>query len=376
MGPYDSPCEQFSGEYPTSRYVVGRLAPIDQRISDEEDDNLLAGEEEDETSETDDPLPLVLGFHPASIGLSFVLDHSCTHIDVHVTWGDYRREGGSNEEETPNHNPQDEELAVPNAEQSSSISPKQSRSTAWVRYPRETWVRGLRIPESGRLPRTPLSQARVPSETKLEGFDAPDVVLEGVVHQVKTQRAVSLFLVNRRQKLEISDRRKDERWMLQVRLEIASSDQKGAFLARSREAELVIEDPEAQSYELLYRDAREFASGHGVSADWELDVDRNRATRIWSEFIPTRELPSLIAPSDIAGSALLDMKLLSERETAVQVVSGLNPLVESYDQWIEQQFALLDRAPFDKDPSLKAIAEEHLRRCKTSANRMRTLRVG
>jgi hypothetical protein len=130
MGPYDSPCEQFSGEYPTSRYVVGRLAPIDQRISDEEDDNLLAGEEEDETSETDDPLPLVLGFHPASIGLSFVLDHSCTHIDVHVTWGDYRREGGSNEEETPNHNPQDEELAVPNAEQSSSISPKQSRSTA------------------------------------------------------------------------------------------------------------------------------------------------------------------------------------------------------------------------------------------------------
>jgi hypothetical protein len=52
----------------------------------------------------------------------------------------------------------------------------------------------------------------------VEGFDAPDVVLEGVVHQVKTQRAVSLFLVNRRQKLEISDRRNDERWMLQVRL--------------------------------------------------------------------------------------------------------------------------------------------------------------
>lgn len=33
MGPYDGPNEQFSGEYPTSRYVVGRLAPIDQRIS-------------------------------------------------------------------------------------------------------------------------------------------------------------------------------------------------------------------------------------------------------------------------------------------------------------------------------------------------------
>ena len=81
MGPYDGPNEQFSGEYPTSRYIVGRLAPIDQRVSDEEDDNLGAGEEEDEASETDDPLPLVLGFHTASIGLSFVLDHSCTHVD-------------------------------------------------------------------------------------------------------------------------------------------------------------------------------------------------------------------------------------------------------------------------------------------------------
>jgi hypothetical protein len=372
MGPYDGPNEQFSGEYPTSRYIVGRLAPIDQRVSDEEDDNLGAGEEEDEASETDDPLPLVLGFHTASIGLSFVLDHSCTHVDVHVTWGDYRREGAPSAHETPNDGSQDEGPASPNVEENSSIaSERQPRSAAWVRYPREAWVRGLRIPESGRLPRTPLSQALLPSETKLEGFDAPDVVLEGVVHKVKTHRAVSLFLVNRRQKLELSDRRKDERWMLQVRLEIVPTNQKGAFLARSRDPGLEIEDPEAQSYELLYRDAREFASGHGVSVDWELDDDRSRARRIWSEFIPTSELPGLIAPSDIAGSALLDMKLLSECETAAQVVSGLNPLVESYEKWIEQQFSLLDRPPFDNDPSIKAVAEEHLQRCRTSATRMR-----
>jgi hypothetical protein len=68
MGPYDGPNETFSGEYPTSRYIVGRLAPIDQRISEEEDDTLRTGEDDDEVGETDDPLPLVLGFHPRRWG--------------------------------------------------------------------------------------------------------------------------------------------------------------------------------------------------------------------------------------------------------------------------------------------------------------------
>jgi hypothetical protein len=160
--------------------------------------------------------------------------------------------------------------------------------------------------------------------------------------------------------------------MLQARLEIMSSDSNSAFLARPREAGLVTDDPEAHSYQLLYRDAREFASGHGVSADWELDDDRGRARRIWSEFIPTRELPSLTAASDIAGSSLLDMKLLSECATGVQVLTALSPLVDGYDQWVTQQFALLDRPPFDTDSSLKKIGEEHLRRCESSAKRMRT----
>src|SRR5262245_22112700 len=31
MGPYGGPHERFSGEYPTSRYIVGRMAPVDQR---------------------------------------------------------------------------------------------------------------------------------------------------------------------------------------------------------------------------------------------------------------------------------------------------------------------------------------------------------
>jgi hypothetical protein len=118
------------------------------------------------------------------MGLSFVLDESCTHLDVHVTWGDYRRERGDRPDDVVD----DEADDKPNG---------QLGRTSWVRYPRETWVRRLNIPAIGRMARIPLSKAQGSSETVVEGFEDPDVVLDGVVHQVNAQRAVSLFLVNR-----------------------------------------------------------------------------------------------------------------------------------------------------------------------------------
>jgi Helicase conserved C-terminal domain len=371
MGPYEGPNERFSGEFPTSRYIVGRLAPINQRISGEEDDRLGAGEEEEETGDVDEQLPLVLGFHPSSIGLSFILDEPCKSLDVRVTWGDYRREGDVEDtgETDRRPHPSEDQRDVVGAEANSERAPRSG--SAWQRYPRETLVRQIPVPKPGRLRQIPLSQAQVPAGIIVDGFEDPNIVLEGVVHQVGLQRAVSLFIVNRRQKLELSNRLKDERWMLQVRFEIVSSDGTAVFISRPQDKGAQSFDSEAQSYELLYREAREFSSGHGVAADWELAEDRTRASRIWSEFIPARELPSLTAPSDIAGTAVLDMKSLAETGTSEAAVAALNPLVDQYSDWIRQQLESLSYTPFVNDVALKTVAEEHLHRCEISAHRMR-----
>src|SRR5262249_11196398 len=132
MGPYDGPHETFSGEYPTSRYIVGRLAPVDEQVSTEENDALAAGqEEEEENGPPDEPLPLVLGFHPSSIGLSFVIDGSCSHIDVRVTWGDYRREVRSvGEQASPDGHSESETAGQTPSNTSDTIA-----SGAWQRFP-------------------------------------------------------------------------------------------------------------------------------------------------------------------------------------------------------------------------------------------------
>ena len=61
-------------EFPTSRYVVGRLAPQNSRISELENDTLGVGENDDETGSEDTQPPLTVAFNPSSIGLSFLAD--------------------------------------------------------------------------------------------------------------------------------------------------------------------------------------------------------------------------------------------------------------------------------------------------------------
>ena len=66
---------------------------------------------------------------------------------------------------------------------------------------------------------------------------------------------------------------------------------------------------------LLYLHAREFASGHGVSVGWETPVEgTGKTTSVFTEFIPTHEVPTLIAPADEMGAASLDMKVLGRNQ--------------------------------------------------------------
>ena len=81
-----------SEEFPTARYIVGRLAPQDLKIDDVENDALPTGDDDDgETGEASFEPPQVLGFMPSSMGLSFVLNDTCDKVDVHIEWGQYLR---------------------------------------------------------------------------------------------------------------------------------------------------------------------------------------------------------------------------------------------------------------------------------------------
>ena len=86
MGPWHPDDDSDpSEEFPTARYIVGRLAPQDLEIDDVENDALPTGDDDDgETAESNFEPPQVLGFMPSSMGLSFVLNDTCDKVDVHI----------------------------------------------------------------------------------------------------------------------------------------------------------------------------------------------------------------------------------------------------------------------------------------------------
>ena len=117
------------------------------------------------------------------------------------------------------------------------------------------------------------------------------------------------------QRAQLGDRTKDERWIYQPNLAVTTAEGKSVFVAKDFQADplLADDDGEIATNALLYRHAREFATGHGVAAGWAAPTDGGRrTTQVFTEFIPKYEVPLLIAPSEETGGATLDMKLLAE----------------------------------------------------------------
>jgi hypothetical protein len=354
MGP--TSLDEIIQEYPTSRYLVGRLAPArvaeddpDAAIDPAENDSLAAGDANDEDGVEDASPPLIIGFNPSSFGLSFLVDANVQILRAKVSWGDYRREKGKEE---------------------SAGGP-----TVWRRYHREGIVDGIRIAAPGSIARIVLSpSASNPKGTVITGVDDPELAIDGVVHDFAGHRAVSLFLVNRRTKGALSDRRKDERWIFQPRLEVTTLENEPIFVAKDFRADplLVDDDGEAAANALLYRHAREFATGHGVAAEWYAPIDDGRRTiGVYTEFMPKHEVPLLIAPSEQTGGATLDMKTLSETTAPEALTKLLEPMVAAYEAWILATERASLVADIQGDAQLRDAAKVNIDRCKDCAARMR-----
>lgn len=352
MGP--SVPDELIHEFPTSRYLLGRLAPA--RATDDdtaaaidpsENDTLAVGGGDDEDGNEDASPPLIIGFNPSSFGLSFLVDSTATVVRAHVSWGDYRREAKNTGEGTP---------------------------SGWRRQPREAVIDGIPVSTPGNIPRIVLSPSVASASGAVVcGVDDNEIALEGVVHNFAGCWAVSLFLVNRRTKGALGDRDKDERWIYQPRIHVSTTDNQPVFAAKDQQADPhLAADGEAATTALLYRHAREFATGHGVAAGWDQpSVDGRHTTAVFTEFMPTHEVPLLIAPSEHTGGATLDMKTLATADTARQLVSLLEPMVVSYESWIAATEHASRSSEIQEDAQLRDAAKENIDGCRECAARMR-----
>lgn len=175
--------------------------------------------------------------------------------------------------------------------------------------------------------------------------------------------AVTLALVNTRKG---TNGKRDADAFYQTAISVRSSDDAPVFVERKASRSLQIDDEDIRSYQLLYRDAKTFAVGHGCAAEWDHEPGATHATSVASTFAPTHPLRLADSNPDIKSSAL-SLAFLSEA-TRANVLDELHSLAEQYAQWIADQRG---RIPVELDDTLHDVAADHLKACQASLERIR-----
>lgn len=152
-------------------------------------------------------------------------------------------------------------------------------------------------------------------------------------------------------------------------LSVSSSSNDFVFKESRLNADFYTMDEEEQSLELLYRNKKNYATGLGVSTNW--DIDENGSGSIWTDYMPTSEVPSmdfgLPQNSDIS-SRNLSMKFFSDLNDnpKSEKLSVARKLVDLYSNWID---GLKEDASSLEDKYKKAAAK-NIASCEDARNRM------
>jgi hypothetical protein len=175
-------------------------------------------------------------------------------------------------------------------------------------------------------------------------------------HIPQGTRSVSVFLVNNRTP---NNEKPDIGYAFQAELEVHGDY---PFIPRPdlRGAQAV--DWDDQVGDLHYADTPEYATGHGVSAEWEIVEKECRLIR--SAWIPSAEVEKTVTV-DVPGTEL-SMEALGAVADGASIRTALQPLVDQYRAWIERRRSAIGQL----QGSRRETANELMRLASIAADRI------
>ncbi|MBT9546815.1 MAG: helicase [Candidatus Sericytochromatia bacterium] len=265
-------------------------------------------------------------FFPSSMGISFLISQVPQTLQVAICWGDYHLI----EEQLEN-----------------------SKVSYWQRQAREEFIR-LDMPLQ-----TEAAVYDLPNATGLQLHVVQRLIRDDdfTAHIPSGTRSISIFLVNHRPP-QSGDLR-DQAYVFQPEIEISSQD---AFVPRPDPRGALAEDWDDQVADLHYADTPEFATGHGVSAEWDLLNGQCRILR--TAWIPSAEVEKM--ETIVIPDVELQMDTLGGLSDGQALKTALRPLVSQYREWIQQQGKPLS----DLSDSRQEVARELLRQANLAALRI------
>ena len=325
---------------PGDTYLTGILWPEGQLLSAEEDDNSDSAATDD--GETDRGVPGYRAIRPCSIGLTVAADIDAV---VSVSLGSTSR-----------------------------YEKKEIRDESGKRMDIE-WTR------------RPLNYfLDVPADKEQSWCVSEFVTANGEVVQdnavqlhfrrriKRGKQIVTVTLINKANQGDAQLRDECCLFQAELRLTAVKPDGSGAILPRPP-LQATSDDEDDQSAALIYRDAIEFAAGHGIAAMWDDKLNENRVKSVWSSWIPHASVKSMSAdgsakrlknffseyPNGLKASWLSDIARRFEVCNALSVFSGI------YSNWIDET---LEQRVHIFDGDLGKAARRNLKNCREASQRI------
>jgi hypothetical protein len=302
---------------PSHWYLTGFLAPLGQATEDKEDpegDEELTSAMDDQDTGEPEPSAARRPVFPSSIGLSTLIVPATRSLVARVSYGTY----------APGAGPRDSEGAAQTEE---PVEEAGAFRQSWRRTHHEHEL-VLPMEREGRF-EVPLP-------------DSGGMVLRGVVRRAPPSelpqippgiRYVTVFVVNERaphEKPEV-----DRGFVFQVTMGLDCAE---GFYPRPNPRGAREEDElDEKIGELHYRDAYEYAVGHGVAATSRVQGHGAEVfcARVETSWVPSAQVEKVI-PSHVPG-VMLGMTALAELPHGEALWKEISPLISSYNTWIERQ---------------------------------------
>jgi hypothetical protein len=150
---------------------------------------------------------------------------------------------------------------------------------------------------------------------------------------------------------------KDEDCYFQVQFDLLSAH----GFPSLPETEKLTRDSDFLSNQMLYRNVKTYAFGHGCAAIW--DENKSPVRKISTSIFPMYEMKPIV-PSEIKGVSL-EMYKMSDYGSEEETIAELSTLCKKYEEWIK---GLSERAHTIND---RDTATRHIENCKCCLKRMK-----
>jgi hypothetical protein len=378
-------------ENPTRWYLTGYLvpedAPVEHKTDAEANDTLDAaadGGGADDGAVPEKPSgPSLL---PSSMGVSVLVPAGVTRLHAEVSWGDYGWEDPTQEAQEPS----DEGLGLKDDAEAKIESYELPESSAAVLQDENGPSPATKAPAKGyrRTPRLELVPIELPApDGKPVAYPVPHsgrgkqggelrlvvtvrpVAADGHGRLPAGTLAVCVFLVNGRHRAEKAYQANAFQAQLQLRCEPGFVPRPDL---RSGEDGARAQDWDEQVADLQYRQAFDFVSGIGCSAEPVATVEGGICQAVRTCWIPSAgvEFVGHLEAAALPGVEL-GMEALATMGEVAEARAKLGKLVEHYRAWIDQQAAAV-AAESGLETNRQKTAKELIKRARLAADRMET----